>query len=116
MPLTTQGNGGGRPDMRQSALDYIGSLRQGGGGSAPGQVATSTGQPAPTSSVGDLLAQAVQQTLSDTTGAAIAAWKQAFMMLQQQMPQEAPPPMRMGGPSGAGMAQAGAPMIGRGPR
>ena len=118
MPIVT-GTAGNQDVMRQAALKYAGSVGNAGGAApSPGGVP----QPMAQSSVADHLAQAVQLTLSTPDkGAAIAAWKQAFLTLQAQMSPEgaqAPPPGPNTAPNGMQSmgAQAVSPIIGRAPR
>lgn len=111
MPMMN-GTAGGQDGARRAAMQYTG-----------GPVSQISGGPAaaPQSDVGATLAMAVQQTAAAADkGAAIAAWKQALMMLreilngaQSRAPMGGPPepsPMSQMG------AQAVSPMIGRAPR
>ena len=111
MPLTMQGNGGGRDLMDRAAMNMMGRL--GGGPAAP-----SAPSEAPVeSSVAQLLAQAVKLTLQGGP-AELAAWAQATQFLKAnleggaQAPAE-PAPMQ---PNPMGMAAQGLPQVGRPPR
>ena len=118
--MIVTGTAGNQDVMRQAALKYAGSVGNAGGAApSPGGVP----QPMAQSSVADHLAQAVQLTLSTPDkGAAIAAWKQAFLTLQAQMSPGSegaqPPPGPNIAPNGMQSmgAQAVSPMIGRAPR
>lgn len=112
MPLTYEGNGGGRSMMDQAAMNMMGQL---GGGRAVPQGAQA---PAPTADFAQKLAEVVHMVLQGGK-AELLQFSQAVDFVKANLgggaeqPDPAMSPMQ---PNPMGMAAQGAPQIGRPPR
>lgn len=119
-PLTLDGTAGGQDSMRRAAMQYMG----GGSAPTPSTGASPAAAATPQADVAKLLADATQLTLaSPDRHAAIAAWRQALMLLGEQLKavRANQPSPAMGQPPGPSAfsqmgAQAVSPNVGRFPR